>query len=136
MQAFITKGDAILLSALLQRAEAAAPRRSDAIETLLEVLSVANIVDDLPGPLVRIGCRVRYKDCDTGEIYEVTPVMPHEAAPAQRRISVLSPLGGALFARAPGERISVQLPSGRTEKHLIVEVLPPVGAENNVEEGV
>ena len=136
MQAFITKGDAILLSALLQRAETAAPRRNHAIETLLEVLSVAHIVDDLPGPLVRIGCRVRYKECVSDQVREVTLVLPHEVAPTQGLISVLSPLGGALFARAPGERVSVRLPNGRMEEHLIVEVLPAVGDENRVEEGI
>ena len=135
MEPFITKGDAMLLRSLLQRADLEPARRAGNMDSLLETLREARVVDNLPGPRVRIDCRVRYIERATGVLREVVLTLPEDAAPSQRRISVLSPLGGALLTRAPGDRITVDLPGDRTAEYVIVEVMPSLEAPETEEVG-
>jgi len=66
----------------------------------------------LPADVVTMCSRVRIVDMRTGEqlVYQI--VYPHEANYAEKRISVLAPIGVALLGYPAGTEIEWQVPSG------------------------
>ena len=122
----ITRRDADMLASLLQAADAG---HRDAMEALEDVLDEARIVDLMPTQRVVIGSRVRYLERAAQEPRTVTLALPEHAAPAQGRVSVLSPIGCALLGRAPGDAVQVALPGGRNVELIIVEVMLPLDDE-------
>jgi regulator of nucleoside diphosphate kinase len=82
---------------------------------LAEELDRADIVppERVPEDVVTMHASVRYLDETTGERREVVLVYPHEADVSRGRISVLSPVGGALLGLAAGQSIEWDFPNGR-----------------------
>jgi transcription elongation factor GreA len=62
------------------------------------------------GEVVRVDSVVRVRDVDGEE--EFTIVGPEEADAARDRVSVDSPLGGALVGRRVGDRVRFRAPGG------------------------
>lgn len=89
---------------------------------LLERLQDRYVLDaHPPGRWVKIGARVVLKDMlDSSELnLEVT--LPHNSDPARGSISVLSPLGAALFGRQEGDIFIISL-GNRLNKFRIMSI--------------
>ena len=98
---------------------------ADAADDLLFELDRAKIVSDpaVPSDVVRMGSRVRFR---TGrDERHVTLVWPAEADIAERRISVLTPVGTALIGLMTGQTITFRARDGRPQMLTILAVLPP-----------
>ena len=81
----------------------------------------------IPGPrvspdVVTMNSTVSFRDEQTGLVSRVTLVYPAEVSIAERRISVLSPVGRALLGRAVGAVAEVELPDGGARSIRVLEV--------------
>lgn len=85
------------------------------------VLRDAVVVGSANNGRAAVGSTVSIVRLDTGVRDRLTLVSPREANPAQKKISVESPVGRALLDRAPGEEVVVQTPSG--EVHFRIEAI-------------
>jgi transcription elongation factor GreA len=85
------------------------------IQELAATIKSANII----GPSgqehsrVAVGNTVHLKDEKSGEGRCFTIVGPREASPAAGKISHVSPLGQAVLGKARGDKVEVQVPSGK-----------------------
>ena len=106
---------------------------AEAADALADVLMDARRVphDRLPADRVAMNSRVAYREEPAGELRTVALVHPNEAAPADGRISVLSPVGRALLGRRAGSTASLSVPGGRA---LTIRVLA-VERAHSLEEG-
>lgn len=110
----ITDLDAQRLRNLLE--DAVACSESDRVNwlTLEEEIEKARVVpsDQIPPNVVTMHSRVRIVDMRTGEqlVYQI--VYPHEANYAQKKISILAPIGTALLGYSAGTEIDWKVPSG------------------------
>lgn len=81
----------------------------------------------VPGPkvspdVVTMNSTVSFRDEPTGLDSRVTLVYPADVAIAERRISVLSPVGRALLGRAVGAVAEVELPDGGVRPIRVLEI--------------
>jgi transcription elongation factor GreA len=98
------------------------------IALLDERLRSAQLVEPrLGNGRVDVGERVRVRDLDSGERFEVELVGPLEVDPFAGRVSVASPLGKALVGLRRGEIADVDAPGGR-RRFKVLAVEPPVPA--------
>jgi transcription elongation factor GreA len=83
-------------------------------------LSRAKIIDrdTMEKDTVLIGATITIKDSD-GDESEYTIVDIEEANPAERKISVQSPLVQGLLGHKSGEKVQVQLPAGLMEFEIL-----------------
>ena len=130
IEPFITTHDASLLHSLAYQAKGG---RDSIVDQVVDLLDDVQIVDVLPGPRVGIGGDVRYIEGTSGAMRAVTLTLPAQADPAQHRISVLSPVGRALFGRAPSDLVRVELPGARVAQLVIIEVTPHAEEELSAE---
>jgi regulator of nucleoside diphosphate kinase len=110
---------------LARLALAGSGHSADAADDLLFELDRAEIVADpaVPRDVVRMGSRVRFR---TGrDERHVTLVWPAEADIAERRVSVLTPVGTALLGLRTGQTITFRTRDGRPQMLTILGVLPP-----------
>ncbi len=93
-------------------------------DALDEELSRADIVDsqNLPGDAVAMNSTVTYRDLETKAETTVTLVFPTEADIAEKKISVLSPVGVALLGLRIGGRIQWPMPNGKFKHFEILAV--------------
>jgi transcription elongation factor GreA len=70
-------------------------------------------LESIPHDTVGLGSKVELEDLDEGGTAEFEIVVPEEVDGAQNRISLSSPLGRALIAKAEGDDIEVQTPKGK-----------------------
>jgi transcription elongation factor GreA len=83
------------------------------IAVLEQCLAEATLAEpDGRNGVVDVGELVTVRNRDTGEVHEYRLVGTLESAPAEGRISVVSPLGQALLGRRVGEIASVGAPKG------------------------
>jgi regulator of nucleoside diphosphate kinase len=110
---------------LVRLALAGSGHSADAADDLLFELDRAQIVADpaVPPDVVRMGSRVRYRI--GRDERHVTLVWPAEADIAERRISVLMPVGTALIGLRTGQTITFRARDGRPQMLTILAVLPP-----------
>jgi transcription elongation factor GreA len=101
-------------------------------------LSLVNL-DRIPEGKVGLGSTVTLRDTASGDeiVYEI--VTPEEADPAQRRISVSSPIGRSLLNRVEGDTVEVRVPAGVKEFDVVKlvtihEQMDEVGAGDEVDE--
>lgn len=100
--------------------DAECPGKAELLEELARATLVAPA--EVPPNVVSMNSTARFRVDDTGEEFEATLVYPKELQGEGRRLSVLSPAGGALLGLAEGDAISWPGPGGR-ELHLrILEV--------------
>lgn len=123
-QIYITDFDLQRLEELIEAATARSTRDSSNIEQLEEELLKAEVVDPtgIPPDVVTMNSKVCLKDLDSGEELEYTLVFPSEANLAAGKISILAPVGTAMFGYRAGDRISWAVPGG-TRKLKIKKVL-------------
>ena len=92
----------------------------------------------VPGPkvapdVVTMNSTVSFRDEQTGLASRVTLAYPAEVSIAERRISVLSPVGRALLGRTVGAVAEVELPEGgpRTIRVLQIHYQPEASGDFN-----
>jgi transcription elongation GreA/GreB family factor len=95
----------------------------EAARALKDLLLESRVVRDeeLPRDRAAMNSKVTYETLPGGERRTVILSYPLDAAPSVGRVSVLSPVGRALLGRAPGARVSVDLPGDRTNLIRIAE---------------
>jgi len=81
---------------------------------------------DVPGDVVNIGSEVTFRDEVTGREQTVTIALPEGADIAQRRVSVLTPIGAALIGLRAGASIGWETRQGE-ERRLTVLAVRPAG---------
>lgn len=83
------------------------------IAELEQKLGSARILDDnMPSDEVLIGATVKIKDLDSGEELIYTLVSEEEADYEQGKISISSPIGGALLNHKVQDMIEIKIPAG------------------------
>jgi regulator of nucleoside diphosphate kinase len=94
---------------------------------LLAEIDRAEIHDDanLPQDVVTLGAEVRFVDERSGRIRTVTLVLPGEANISLGRISILTPIGAALFGLSAGQVIEWPDRAGEERRIRIVAVRQP-----------
>jgi regulator of nucleoside diphosphate kinase len=76
----------------------------------------------LPSDRVAMNSRVTYREEPGGARRTIVIVHPGEAAPAEGRISVLSPVGRSLLGRRTGSSASIGIPGGRALNVRVVAI--------------
>lgn len=100
---------------LSQLARAAAGAMPELAALLGDELERAQIVaEGRPEDTVGMGSEVSFRDNTTDKVETVTLVYPGEADIAQRRISVLTPIGTALIGLGVGDSITWETRGGET----------------------
>lgn len=85
--------------------------------------------DTLPQDAVRLGSDVDFVDENTSQLRKVRLVLPALANIAEGRISILTPMGAALYGLRTGDSINWPDLDGKSRKIRIVRVLQE-GAES------
>ena len=118
----VTELDAARIREMAARLGAA---RSEELESLVDM--VANEAQIVAGPrvpadVVTVNSKLTFRDELTGSLHTVTVVYPQDFSIAERRISVLSPVGRALLGRRVGRSVPIELPGGITRRITILEI--------------
>lgn len=98
-------------------------RLPDLADGLLTGLEKAKVVADasLPAGIVRMGSSLEY-EADDGQKREVTLVYPADADIAQGRISILTPIGVALFGLPESQSMTWASRDGRRRQLTVLSV--------------
>lgn len=98
---------------------------------LLGELERADLHDlnSLPAHAVRIGSTIEYLDETTRCVRTVTLVLPRDANITDGRISILTPMGAALYGLLAGSSINWPTLDGEERCLSILSVSPPVTVE-------
>lgn len=94
---------------------------------LLEEIERAELhdPDTMPSGHARLNCRVTFLDEKTEQVREVELVLPAEANIAEGRVSILTPMGAALYGLAEGHSIDWPDLCGRLRQIRIIRVVAP-----------
>ena len=94
------------------------------INYLERTLNRVKIIDanELSTDVANIGCTVKIKDLDTGDIEDYALVSSNEANVMGGKISDESPVGAAIMGKTIGDTFSVTVPSGFTIRYELVEI--------------
>lgn len=97
---------------------------------LLGELERADLHDlnSLPPHAVRIGSTIEYLDETTRCVRTVTLVLPRDANITEGRISILTPMGAALYGLLAGSSINWPTLDGEERCLSILSVSPPISA--------
>lgn len=74
--------------------------------------------DEVPAGVITIDSRVRVVDLDSGKRSVLTIVLPNDADIAERRVSVLAPIGTALLGFCAGDDVEWPTPFGTRRLHI------------------
>jgi len=119
----LTAGDHERLSLL---ARAAAAKMPDLVSVLSEELDRAEILPSgYPEHTVCMGSEVKFRDDTTGRVQIVKLVYPDDADIAQRKISVLTPVGTALIGMRTGDSITFEAGDGATRRLTVLSARQP-----------
>ena len=110
----MSRQDASRLRSLVASEKSRRGQDREHLADLEHELDRANVVEGqmLPGDRVAVNSTVRVRDLDSGTAHDYTLVWPSHADAAQRRISVLAPMGTALLGCRAGDRVEWQMPGG------------------------
>ena len=116
----VTDRDVTRLHGLLGRMRAASFRGRGHLHQLQSELDCALVLPscEVPAGVVTIDSLVRVADRDSGKRSVFTLVLPQEADRAERRISVLAPVGSALLGMRAGDDVKVAIPGGSRRLHI------------------
>lgn len=109
--------------ALLLRQWGQAQRHEDIVDLLDEAQIVPS--EALPPDAVSLGASVELEDLASGQRHTLVPCAPEHSAPAQGRVSVLSPAGLALMGLRVGDTARWHNPSGADGAARVIAVHPP-----------
>lgn len=93
------------------------------LDALRIELNRANVIEpsEVPPGLVTMNSTVRFRDESTMSEYELTLVYP-DVHDQPNPVSILAPVGSALLGMSVGQKISWQVPGGRTLQLHVLEV--------------
>jgi regulator of nucleoside diphosphate kinase len=116
----VTDRDSSRLRGLLGGQSPASFRDQGHLSQLQSELERALVLaaDEVPAGVVTIDSMVRVVDLDSGKRSVLTLVLPQEADVAQRRISVLAPIGTALLGFRAGDDVEWVMPGGIRRLHI------------------
>jgi regulator of nucleoside diphosphate kinase len=94
-------------------------------ERLEELEAKAMLVDpsEMPPDVVTMNTIVECVRTDSNEAYEWTLAYPHEADFGNGRVSVLSPIGIALFGARCGQTVVCIVPNGEAIRYFVRRIL-------------
>ena len=119
----LTASDHERLSLLARAAETKMP---DLVSVLAEELDRAEILPHgYPEHTVCMGSEVEFREDTTGRVQTVTLVFPGDADIAQRKISVLTPVGTALIGMRAGDSISFEARDGELRRLTVLSAGQP-----------
>ncbi len=100
------------------------------VEKLYKQLTSAEMFsqDAIGNEIITMNSKVLLKDLKSGREAEVTIVYPQEADPRERRVSVFSEIGMALFGRKERDVVSWSVPKGRGEFEILKVTYQPEAA--------
>ncbi len=103
-------------------------RINSKIYQLEQTLAQVQLLDEasIDNDQVRILTTVRVRDDAKKSERRYTLVSPEEADPTIGKISIYSPVGRGLIGKKVGDRVVIEIPSGKVE-WTILEILPPHG---------
>lgn len=81
--------------------------------------------DAFPPHAIRLNSKVQIQEESTGNIMELTIVLPQYADIKQKKISVLTPIAAALIGFRKGETVKWEVPAGM-KVFKIIDVTAPV----------
>jgi regulator of nucleoside diphosphate kinase len=98
---------------------------------LLEEIERAELhdTDTLPADVVILGSQVAFVDENTSQMRTVTLVLPAHANIAEGRISILTPMGAALYGLAAGDSIDWPDLDGHSRRIKIARVIQAASDE-------
>jgi regulator of nucleoside diphosphate kinase len=130
----VTEDDMARLQDVISRGRATLHRDQPHLEELEQELERAEVVsaDDVPADVVTVHSTVRVQDLDSGGSAVYTIVFPAEADTAQRRISVLAPIGTALIGYRVGDVIEWSTPGGGRRLRIETVLFQPEAASAQV----
>jgi regulator of nucleoside diphosphate kinase len=104
---------------------AAMNRSPEVGERLLQEIERAEVLPSaaMPSHVVNVGSEVTFRDNTTGRVQTVIIVMPKEANIAERRVSVLTPIGAALIGLAEGASIDWSTRDGESRELTVLQVM-------------
>lgn len=119
----VTRHDLHRLDGLLKAVSTAYRTDQEHLAKLKNELSRARIVDPkrVPGDVVTMNSRVRFRDLEEERDHVFSLVFPADADTSQNRLSILAPVGAALFGYRVGDVVEWPVPSGT--KRLRIEEL-------------
>lgn len=83
---------------------------------------------EVPPNLVTMNSQVTYESLESGERHTVRLVYPRDADVADKRISILAPLGSALLGLSEGQEIGWVMPGGVRKIRALKVVYQPEAA--------
>ncbi|SMP39003.1 regulator of nucleoside diphosphate kinase [Neorhodopirellula lusitana] len=90
------------------------------LHALREKLADANVVDscEMQPDIVTMNSTIYLKDLDRNTLDVYTLVYPAEACIAEGKLSILSPLGTAVFGSGVGETLTLQVLQNQSHKQI------------------
>lgn len=127
---YITDFDFKRLDQIVRGYQQSNPMDSRHIKELNDEMSRAKIVDakQIPNDVVTMNSTVQFKDMDTNEEATYTLVFPQDADVAQKKISILAPIGTALIGYRVNDTIEWKLPAGIRRLKVIKILYQPEAA--------
>jgi regulator of nucleoside diphosphate kinase len=107
----------------LDRLLAALPDTSPVFEFLRREVERATVVDDADAdvPFVKLGSRLTFED-DSGRIHTGRVGFPGQLVGCPDVISILTPVGSALFGLSEGQSIAYETPDGRIKTLTVLRI--------------
>lgn len=120
----VTELDAARIRDLGAKLPAAGHAANGLRDLLEQVWQEADIVASplVAKDVVTMNSTVSFSEAVTGSVHRVTLVYPWEVSVADRRISVLSPVGRALLGRRTGDASAIAMPDGTSRTIRVGEV--------------
>jgi regulator of nucleoside diphosphate kinase len=124
--------DAAYAERLHALAYASLNRAPDVADRLLHEIERAAVVPsgEMPETVVNIGSEVTFRDDTADRVQTAILVLPQDADIAQRRISVLTPIGAALIGLAEGASIHWITRDGAERRLTVIKVGPAAGDDS------
>lgn len=122
--------DRMRLAGLIKLMREKNPEEKPALDALKEKLERARIIkpEEVPPSLVTMNSEVILSDLDSGERVTLEVVFPAAADPTAGQVSVLSPIGLALFGRSEGAEVEWPVPGGTRRLRLTKVSFQPEAA--------
>lgn len=111
---YVTEFDLKRLSNLLNSTRSWNKKDRGCLTKLEEELEWAQVVppQEIPGDVVTMNSQARVKDLDSHQELVFTLVFPADADYERGKLSILAPIGTALFGYRAGKTIEWQVPGG------------------------
>jgi regulator of nucleoside diphosphate kinase len=123
----ISRMDRECLTRLVRRRSASDDVQRANLIKIREILDSAAVADSVPKNAVALGSKVLLRNMESGRNSSYTLVLPAQADIGEGMISILAPLGLAMWGRSAGEVFQFDAPGG-TRVFRIEKVLFQAGS--------